>query len=74
MYDLLILGSNSFSATTTALRYKNVGLKVKTMTVDNMKYIDGLRFKNFILADGTYINREVLNAIALLESINAKYY
>lgn len=74
MYDLLILGSNSFSVMVTALRYKNVGLKVKTMTVDNMKYIDGLRFKNFILADGTYINREVLNAIALLESINAKYY
>lgn len=72
-YDLLILGSSQFSIEDTMTRYEERGLDVIGVTIDGINRVDGLRFRKLILADGTYIDADIIDALAFLESISAKF-
>lgn len=72
-YDLLILGSSQFSVEDTMTRYEERGLDVIGVTIDGINRVDGLRFRKLILADGTYIDADIIDALAFLESISAKF-
>lgn len=72
-YDLLILGSSQFSVEDTMTRYEERGLDVIGITIDGINRVDGLRFRKLILADGTYIDADIIDALAFLESISAKF-
>lgn len=72
-YDLLILGSSQFSVEDTMTRYEERGLDVIGITTDGINRVDGLRFRKLILADGTYIDADIIDALAFLESISAKF-
>ena len=72
-YDLLILGSNEFSIKNTMTRYEERGLDVIGITTDGIYRVDGLRFRKLILADGTYVDADIIDALAFLESISSKF-
>lgn len=72
-YDLLVLGSSQLSIEYTMERYEERGLDVIGITTDGINRVDGLRFRKLILADGTYIDADIIDALAFLESISAKF-